>query len=117
LYEPEILTEIKHDGTRFSRVVIRVYIDRDNKEIFSQLSMDDFSIVTYQNVKDMYEALFDDDEMNDANMDKVDDSVFGFDGGANNTCLGHFYIFLATIYNMIDLKLDRTPVIDSKGQV
>jgi hypothetical protein len=59
----------------------------------------------------MYEQL-DDDQ---TNIDKIDESVFGFDGYSNNTVLGHFYIFLATIYNMIDLKLDRTPIIDSKG--
>ena len=61
----------------------------------------------------MYESLEDDY----SNLDKVDESVYGFDGYSNNSVLGHFYIFLATIYNMIDLKLDRTPIIDSKGQV
>ena len=47
----------------------------------------------------------------------IDDAAFGFDMDSNKTHIGNFYIFLATIYNMIDLKLDRTPIIDPKGQV
>ena len=35
LYEPEIITEIQQDGKRVSRVVVRVYPDKGNKEIFS----------------------------------------------------------------------------------
>jgi len=29
LYEPEIITQIQQDGKRVSRVVIRVYVNRD----------------------------------------------------------------------------------------
>jgi len=35
LYEPEIITEIQQDGKRVSRVIVRVYVDKNNKEIFS----------------------------------------------------------------------------------
>lgn len=113
LYEPEIVTEIRGDGKRESRVVLRVYVDRSDKEVFSQLSMGDFTDVVYERVKDVYEGMFDDDEIQQ--VPEVDDAAFGFDMDSNKTHIGNFYIFLATIYNMIDLKLDRTPIIDPKG--
>lgn len=63
----------------------------------------------------MYNTLFDDDDTNDIETKNIDDSVFGFDMDSNNSIIGHFYIFLATIYNLIDVKSDRTPIIDTKG--
>ena len=68
-------------------------------------------------IKDMYSTLFDDDEENDIDISTVDESQFGFDMDSNNSIIGHFYIFLATIYNLIDIKMDRTPIIDTKGQI
>jgi hypothetical protein len=47
LYEPEIITEIQQDGKRVSRVVVRVYVDKNNKEIFSQLSCPVFTDIVY----------------------------------------------------------------------
>jgi hypothetical protein len=35
LYEPEIITEIKEDGRRVSRVIVRVYVNRKVKDVFS----------------------------------------------------------------------------------
>ena len=58
-----------------------------------------------------------DDENEEFDPRTIDDNAFGFDMDSNNTHIGNFYIFLATIYNMIDLKLDRTPIIDPKGTV
>jgi hypothetical protein len=67
-------------------------------------------------VKELYEQMFDeDDELNAFDPSKVDDSAFGFDLDSNNSIIGHFYIFLMTIYNLIDVKADRTPIIDNKG--
>jgi len=76
-----------------------------------------FTDIVYQKVKDMYESIYDDDEDNDVDFSKIDDSAFGFDMDSNNSIIGHFYIFLATIYNLIDVKMDRTPIIDTKGQI
>ena len=36
-YEPEIVTDVKPDGTKLSRVVIRVYPDRKNKDESSSI--------------------------------------------------------------------------------
>lgn len=63
----------------------------------------------------MYETLFDDMNDNDVDITQVDNSAFGFDLDSNKSIIGHFYIFLMTIYNLIDVKGDRTPIIDSKG--
>jgi hypothetical protein len=35
LYEPEIITEIKEDGRRVSRVIVRVYVNRKMKDVYS----------------------------------------------------------------------------------
>lgn len=96
-------------------MVVRVYIDKSNKEIFSQLSSPVFTDIVYQKIKDMYSTLFDDDEENDVNLDNIDDSIFGFDMDSNNSIIGHFYIFLVTIFNLINVPGDRTPIIDTKG--
>jgi hypothetical protein len=103
------------DGKRVSRVVIRVYVDKEQKDIYGQLSIGDFTDTVYMKVKELYENMFDDDEENDFDISKLDDSAFGFDLDSNTTAIGHFYIFLATVYNLIDVKLDKTPIIDSKG--
>lgn len=117
LYEPEIVTQIQEDGRRVSMVRIRVFPDKDNKEVFSQLSCSVFSDTVYMKVKELYESLFDEDEHNDFDPNKVDESAFGFDLDSNNSVIGFFYIFLMPIYNLIDVKADRTPIIDNKGHI
>ena len=98
-------------------MVVRVYVDRNTKDVYSQLSTGVFSETVYQGIKDMYETLFDDDEENDVDINAIDDSKFGFDLDSNNSIIGHFYIFLMTLYNLIDVKSDRTPIIDNKGVI
>jgi hypothetical protein len=66
-------------------------------------------------IKEIYENMFDDDGDNDFDLKNIDDSAFGFDLDSNNSIIGHFYIFLMTVYNLIDIKLDKTPIIDNKG--
>lgn len=61
--------------------------------------------------------MFDDDEDNDIDVKNIDDSAFGFDMDSNNSIIGHIYIFMATIFNLIDVKMDRTPIIDTKGDI
>ena len=68
-------------------------------------------------VKEIYENVFDDDDDNDFDIKNIDDSAFGFDLDSNNSIIGHFYIFLMTVYNLIDIKQDKTPIIDNKGQI
>ena len=60
LYEPYIKTEVMADGRKVSKVVCRVYPDRNNKSVFNTLEFDRFEDV-YFAVKDKYEALTGDD--------------------------------------------------------
>lgn len=49
------MTDVKPDGTKLSRVVIRVYPDRKNKDESSSIQLDTFSDKIYFEVKDIYE--------------------------------------------------------------
>lgn len=118
LYSPEITTDISGDGSRVTRVVVRLYPDKHDKEVYSQLDGGVFTDVVYMNIKEKYEILFEDnDQSMSFDLGTIDDSAFGFDFDSNNCVIGHCYIFLATIYNLIDVKRDRTPIIDTKGQI
>ena len=55
LYEPEIATEVKTDGSKESRVVVRVYPDRTSKEESGVIPWDTFTDTVYFEVKDLYE--------------------------------------------------------------
>ena len=74
MYEPEIITEIQQDGKRVSRVVVRVYPDKNNKEIFSQLSCPIFTDIVYLKIKDIYSTMFDDNDDNDVDLENIDES-------------------------------------------
>lgn len=115
-YEPEIITQIQQDGTRQSRVVIRVYMNRENKEVFSQLTQPTFLDTVYLKIKEMYENMYDEEEGMKDDFE-VDDSAFGFDLDSNISIIGHFYIFLMTIYKLVEVTEDTTPIIDNKGQI
>ena len=54
-YEPEILTEVKSDGKKLSKIVVAVYADRNNKDSKSQVSLDTFTDHIYFDVKELYE--------------------------------------------------------------
>ena len=54
-YEPEISTEVRSDGTRVSKVVVKVYPDRTSKEESGVIPCDTFTDVIYFNVKELYE--------------------------------------------------------------
>ena len=54
-YEPDISTEVKSDGSKVSKVVVKVYPDRSNREECSIIPCDTFTDVTYFGIKDKYE--------------------------------------------------------------
>lgn len=49
------MTDVRPDGTKLSRVVIRVYPDRRNKEESASIQLDTFSDKIYFDVKEIYE--------------------------------------------------------------
>lgn len=54
-YEPDIETQVKNDGTKHSRVVVRVYPDKTNRDESGLIAFDTFIDDIYFKVKDMYE--------------------------------------------------------------
>ena len=70
----------------------------------------------YLKIKEIYENMFDEEEGLKDDFE-VDDSAFGFDLDSNISIIGHFYIFLMTIYKLVEVSEDTTPIIDNKGQI
>ena len=54
-YEPEIVTDVKTDGTKESKVVVRVYPNRADRDESGQIPWDTFTDTVYFEVKDLYE--------------------------------------------------------------
>ena len=102
IYEPGIITEIQLDGRRMSRVIIKVYVDKDKKDVYSQLYFSTFLDTVYLRLKEMYDNYLDEDQK--FNVNSVDELAFGFDLDNNNSNIGVFYIFLMTLYNLIEIK-------------
>jgi len=114
-YEPEIATEVKSDGTKISKVVVKVYPDRMNKEESGIIPCDTFTDVIYFGVKDMYED-FEERGFQPINEDPdADGETFGWSLSDSWHEIGSVYIFLLSLYNLIDTPKDDSPIIDSKG--
>ena len=117
LYEPSIQTEVRPDGTKTSRVAIKVYPDRNNLDESSLLQWDVFQDVVYFKVKDLYEEYeeknFDIDEKD---IDReADGELFGWSMSDSWFHIGNVYYFLLSVYNLIETSKDETPIIDTKG--
>jgi len=54
-YEPEIVTEVQADGTKVSRVIVKVYPDRTDREESGMIPWDDFLDTVYEKVKELYD--------------------------------------------------------------
>ena len=54
-YEPEIVTEVKTNGEKESRIVVRVCPDRTSREESSLIAWDMFTDTVYFDVKELYE--------------------------------------------------------------
>lgn len=49
------MTEVKSDGTKISKVIVRVYPNRANKEESGLIPWDTFTDSVYFQVKELYE--------------------------------------------------------------
>ena len=113
-YEPEIATEVKSDGTKVSKVVVKVYPDRTNKEDSGVIPCDVFTDVIYFGVKELYEDF--EERGFTANEDPdADGETFGWNLSDSWHEIGSVYIFLLSMYNLIDTPKDESPIIDTKG--
>lgn len=100
-YEPDINTEVKPDGTKVSRVVVKVYPDRTNREEFGMIPCDTFTDVIYFNVKELYEEF---EERGFAAKDDDEDmgETFGWNLSESWHEIGCVYIFLLSLFNLIE---------------
>ena len=97
-----------------SRVVLRVYADRTNREESSIIPCDTFTDVIYFNVKEMFE------EFEESGKPRKDDpendgEAFGWSLSDSWHEIGSVYFFLLSLFNLIDTPKDESPIIDTKG--
>ncbi len=114
LYEPDISTEVKSDGTKTSKVVVKVYPDRSNREECSIIPCDTFTDVIYFSVKEAYEE-FEDRGYTPKEEDDDEGETFGWNLSDSWHEIGSVYVFLLSLFNLIDTPKDDSPIIDSKG--
>ena len=115
-YEPEIATEVKSDGTKVSKVVVKVYADRTDKENSGVIPCDTFTDNVYFNIKELYEEFEENNFQVKASEDPDDDGeTFGWNLSDSWHEIGSVYIFLLSLFNLIDTPKDESPIIDSKG--
>lgn len=113
-YEPEIMTEVKSDGKKLSKIVVAVYADRNNKDSKSQVSLDTFTDHIYFDVKELYEQAEQSGFPGNYNTEN-DSEVFGWSSSDSWHLLGNVYYFLLSVYNLIEGGKELSPIIDTKG--
>ena len=117
LYEPDIVNEIRPDGSKVSKVVVRVYPDRNNKEESGQIPCDIFTDSIYFDVKDLYEEA-EEKDFDMTHIDHDDDGeIFGWDLADTWQHIGTGFVFLVTMYNLCENIEESTTIINSKGIV
>lgn len=115
-YEPEIETEVLSDGRKISKVVIRVYADRQNKDSSGQIPLETFVDTVYFDVKDLYEDA--EEKGFPGNYDTTNDGeIFGWSLTDSWHHLGNVFYFLLSIFNLIETSKDSSPIIDTKGSI
>lgn len=115
-YEPEIETEVLSDGRKISKVVIRVYADRNNKDSSGIVPFETFQDKVYFDVKDLYEET--EEKGFPGNPDTENDGeTFGWSLSDSWHHIGNVYYFLLSIFNLIETAKDSSPIIDTKGSI
>ena len=99
--------------------MVRVYPDRNNLEESSLLPWEVFNDKVYFEVKELYDAYEEKNfEIDESTIDKDDDGeIFGWSLSESWHHIGSIYYFLLSVYNLIDIQKDETPIIDSKGGI
>lgn len=114
LYEPEIYTDILPDGRKVSKVVVRVYADRNLKDESGLIPWDTFTDKVYFDVKDLYEEA---EEKGFSETPEIenDGETFGWALADSWHHLGNVFYFLLSVFNLIETNKDDSPIIDTKG--
>lgn len=117
-YEPEIMTEVKTDGTKISTIVVRVYPDRNNKDVSTQIPWDMFVDKVYFDVKDLYEDYEEKNFVIEENIDvDHDGEIFGWNLTDAWHHVGNVYYFMLSSFNLIETHKDESPIIDTRGNI
>lgn len=111
-YEPDILTEVNNDGKQTSKVVVRVYPDKLNREESTCIPWDVFNDQIYFDIKELYDECEDKDfKITDADKEN-DEETFGWNLADSWHLVGSCYIFLISIFNLCNFDEEYCPVID-----
>lgn len=110
-YEPDISTEVKSDGTKVSRVVVKVFPDRTNREESGSIPFDTFTDEIYFNVKGMYEDFEENGFVEQQEAEEAGES-FGWSLSDSWYEIGGVFIFLLSVFNLIETPKDESPIID-----
>lgn len=114
MYKPDIVTEVNADGSRTSKVQVKVYQDRNNEDTASMIPYDIFMDEIYFKVKEMY------DEKEHAGFIEIegdrsnDDETFGWSLAEQWIPIGIVFQYLQSIYYLLDVS-DEQNIYDSKG--
>ena len=116
-YVPAIINEVRPDGTKISKVIVKVFPDFEDDKEYGQIPCDIFTDNIYFDVKELYE------EAEEKNFDATflkdtedDGEIFGWDLADCWQNIGTAFIFLVTMFNLCDNKEETTTIIDSNGQ-
>ena len=91
-----------------------MYPDRTNREECGIIPHDTFTDVIYFNVKEIYEEFEERGYSGNEDPDGEGES-FGWSLSDSWHEIGSVYIFLISLFNLIDTPKDESPIIDSKG--
>jgi hypothetical protein len=93
---------------------VKVYPDRTNKEKCGIIPCDQFTDVIYFNVKELYEDFEEKGYVGSEDPDG-DGETYGWSLSDSWHEIGSVFIFLLSMYNLIDTNKDESPIIDTKG--
>ena len=115
-YEPDIHTDVLPDGRKISKVVIKVFADRTNRDQFAMIPMETFGDKVYFDLKDLYEEAEEKGFPGNPNTEN-DGETFGWSLADSWHHLGNVYYFLLSVYNLIETSKDNSPIIDTRGVI
>lgn len=116
-YEPQILTEVKSDGSKISKVVVNVFPDRTDRDENGQLDFQLFTDKVYFEVKELFDE-FESQNLSPSDVNTENDGeIFGWALTNQWHHIGNVYYFLLSAYNIIETKQDESPIIDAKGYI
>lgn len=112
------MTEVKSDGSKISSIVVRVYPDRNQKDVSGQIPWDLFTDKVYFDVKDLYDDYEEKNFVIEQDIDEeMDGEIFGWNLTDSWHHIGNVYYFMLSVFNLIETQKDESPIIDTRGNI